>query len=249
MSDTDLVVTDTGLEIPPEAAFGTGRIYKPSTKDRAFELTADRLRGIKVVQLAARATPWRHKPPVNQRDSSACTVFSFANFLQAEPYQHLLGWTFDDLISRYRRAQKHDGIPGPHEGSTERAVQDDAKADGIVESFLWCADEDTAREYLKTRGPMLAGTDWFPSMFSVDKHGYVEPTGEPDPELGHEYMVRWYYGPRHHRYPDTYEYLNSWGDGWGDKGLFRMKADAFRYLQFQLNGDLCSPIEAARRRK
>jgi hypothetical protein len=247
-------VTEHAFVIPTELGerivqLGTGRIYSANSKDREYELTESRLRGIKVEQPLQRATPWRHMPAVDQGSTNACTVFSFANFLQCEPYRHLLAWSFEGYMERYRRAQSHDGISGPHEGSTERAVQDDAKKDGIVTEFLWVSDEDIAKEYLRTRGPMLAGTDWFPSMFVPDAHGYVEPIGQADADMGHEYMLRWYYSPRHPRYPDTYEYLNSWGPEWGDKGMFRMKGDAFRYLQIQLNGDLVSPIEAARKKK
>lgn len=50
----------------------------------------------------------------------------------------------------------------------------------------------------------------------------------------------------HRKYPDTYEYVNSWG-AWGfeNRGIFRMKADVRRYLVQQLNGDCALPSEIA----
>lgn len=223
----------------------TGRQYRPDVKDRDFELTETKLRGIKVVQLARRSRPWGIGPVLDQRETNECTVYTFAQFLQSAPYIHTLIWTPDLYTSRYRRAQAHDGITRPHEGTTERAVLSDAKADGLITEYLHVNEEEIAREYLLTRGTLAFGTDWFPSMFTPDARGYVEPDHAPT-DLGHEYLMRWYYGTRHAKYPDTYEFVNSWGPKWGDAGKFRMKADAVRYLWHQLNGDLISPVEAAR---
>ncbi len=114
-----------------------------------------------------------------------------------------------------------------------------------MSEYKWVAEEAIAQEYLRTRGTLLFGTDWFPSMFTPDAKGYVEPTGSAGP-MGHEIVLRWHYPKTHRHFPDTYEFVNSWGESWGDKGLFRMKADAFRYLWLPLNGDLVSPLETAR---
>ena len=226
----------------------TGRLYRPDPKDRAFGLTADRLRSIRAVQLKKRARPWGIGPILDQGDTSECTVYSFAQFLQSAPWIHTLLWQAGTFTERYRRAQTHDGIAGPHDGSTERAVLMDAKADGLISEFLHVTDEDIAREFLLTRGTLVFGTDWFESMFTPDAHGYVEPEHGPT-DMGHEYLMRWYYGPRHRQYPDSYEFVNSWGPSFGKGGHFFMKAEAVKYLWQQLNGDLMSPIEVARNAK
>lgn len=226
----------------------TGRRYRPDPRDREHEMTEARLRGIRMVQKITRALPWKIGPILDQEDTSECTVFTFAQFLQSAPFVHTLAWARALFTERYRRAQSHDGIAGPHDGSTERAVLMDAKADGLISEFLHVTDEDIAREYLKTRGTLCFGSDWFAPMFTPDKHGYVEPAHGPT-DMGHEYLMRWYYGPRHRKYPDTYEFVNSWSLGFGDKGKFRMKAADVRYLWFQLNGDLMSPVETARLRR
>lgn len=223
----------------------TGRLYRADPRDRLHELDEVRLRGIRRVQLPARARPWGIGPILDQGSTSECTIYSFAQFLQSAPWIHTLLWQAAAFTARYQKAQTHDGISGPHDGSTERAVLTDAKADGLITEYLHVTEEAIAQEYLKTRGTLLFGTDWFESMFTPDKHGYVEPQHGPT-DMGHEYLMRWYYGPRHKLYPDSYEFVNSWSDGYGDKGKFRMKADAVRYLWLQLNGDLMSPIEAAR---
>jgi hypothetical protein len=226
---------------------GLGRVYSPDPRDRRFTLTADRLKEIpKALEpgVKHRTQPWRRGPVLDQGDTSECTVFAAAAFLQCAPHLHAKGlsWTRSRFTDYYNQAQRIDEWPGEsYDGTSERAVQKVLQDAGYVSEYLWAADEDIAKEYLLTRGPLLLGIDWFSSMFTPSGKGnYIEPEGFA--VGGHEICVRWYYGPNHYKYPNSYELINSWGE-WGDKGLARIKADAFRYLWLQLNGDLCSPIE------
>ncbi len=117
-------------EIVPGDYRRTGRIYQPDARDREHELDASALRGITRIQPALHARPWRLGPILDQGQTDRCTVFSFAGFLQAEPYRHTLSWpeaTFNDW---YYAAQLVDGIAGAHSGSTERAVQQVASLAG-----------------------------------------------------------------------------------------------------------------------
>lgn len=228
---------------------GLGRIYSPDPRDRRFTLDADRLKAIpKALEpgVKRRTQPWRRGPILDQGNTSECTVFAAAAFLQCAPYLHAagLGWARTTFTSVYNSAQKADEWPGEdYDGTSERAVQKILQDSGRISEYLWVADEDIAKEYLLTRGPLLLGTDWFDAMFTpTGKGNYIVPEGPL--AGGHEVCVRWYYGPTHYKYADSYEIINSWGEGWGDKGLARIKAEDFRYLFLQLGGDLCSPQEA-----
>lgn len=226
-----------------------GRLYAPDPRDRRFTLTPDRLKAIpRAIEpgVKLRTQPWRRGPVLDQGNTSECTVFAAAGFLQCAPQLHRvgLGWDRERFTDFYNAAQKVDEWPGEnYDGTSERAVMKVLQDAGLIGEYLWVADEDIAREYLITRGTLTLGSDWFDSMFTPSAKGaYVEPDGLV--VGGHETVVRWYHGPNHYRFPDSYELINSWGENWGDRGLFRMKADAFRYLFLQLNGDLCSPQEA-----
>jgi hypothetical protein len=229
---------------------GLGRIYSPDPRDRKFTLDADRLKAIpKALEpgVKVRKEPWKRGPVLDQGNTSECTVFAAAGFLQCAPQLHAkgLGWDRQKFTDFYHSAQQTDEWPGEdYDGTSERAVQKVLQDAGYIGEYLWIADEDIAREYLLTRGPLLLGTDWFESMFTpTGKGNYIEPSGAI--AGGHEVCVRWYYNSKHYRFADTYEIINSWGESWGDKGLARIKAEDFRYLFLQLNGDLCSPQEKA----
>lgn len=244
---TDATIVDTTGQ-----PYKLGRIYKPDYRDTDHYLDEMQFRRFAAVQKPARAKPWRIGKRLNQRYNS-CVVNAYYGFRQAAPFYcadaHL---TAAKELADYHAAQAADEIPEPpaYEGTTANGMMKVARQRGEVVEWKWVpkADgEDVAREWLKTRGTLLCGTDWPEAFFNPGKHGYVEPADATKVgDLGHETLLRWYYGPQHYRYPDTYEFVNSWGAAWGDNGLFRMKADVFRWLVFQLNGDLCSPIEAAR---
>lgn len=226
---------------------GTGRLYLADPRDRNYELTEDRLRGIKMPEKRRRTVPWALGPVLDQGATNRCTVFTGADILQGAPYVHTLAWADSIYEELYRSAQKDDGIPGEnYEGTTFRGVASVFKKRGLISEYLWATDEDIVREYLVTRGMLAFGSDWMTCMNTPDQHGYVEVDGTPG-MMGHETTLRWYYSKRHSKYPDTYEFLNHWGSDWGQNGIFRMKADAFRYLFLQLNGDCCSIIETARK--
>jgi hypothetical protein len=239
---------------------GLGRQYSADPRDRKYMLTEARLRTVpRGTTLRRRIRPWGVGPILNQGSTNQCTVYAAVQQIQSAPRFSDLKLTMEQLAAIYREALKTDEFQGEaDEGTSERAVQKilcDSEtlrrvlvstsgtfpAKAYNKEFLWVPDEDMAKEYLVTRAMLLQGTDWFSGLDTPDRRGYVEPTGAL--RGGHEYVLRWYYGPRHYKYPDTYEFVQSWGAGHGDRGLFRMKAEAWRYLVWQLNGDLISAIE------
>lgn len=235
-------------------AGGLGRRYAPDPRDRRFLMSAERLHEIPrqlEPGVRRRTFPWKRGPVLDQGSTSECTVYAAAAFLMCAPQLHSkgLGWDPQQFTSYYHQAQAADEFQDtpPADGTSERAVQKVLQDAGFVSEYLWVTDEDIAREYLLTRGPLLLGTEWFSGMDSPGKDAMVEASGQS--RGGHEVCVRWYYNSTHAKYPDTYELINSWGESYGDKGLFRIKAEGFRYLFLHLNGDLCSPQEAKRAKK
>ena len=220
---------------------GLGRKYAPDARDRRFMLSPAKI--VAIPTDGYRQRPWKIGPILDQGQTNQCTVYAAAQQLQSAPRLHALNWTPAQFDAIYRNALTMDEFPGEaDEGTSERAVQKVLQLGKLVSEYLWAPDEPTVRSYLMTRGTLCFGCDWFTGMDTPTiKGAYVDPSGTP--RGGHEFLLRWYYSPTHHKYPDTYECVNNWGEGWGEKGIFRMRADAFKYLFVNLNGDVCSPQE------
>jgi hypothetical protein len=240
--------TTSGVPLQPQRP-GLGRQYAPDPRDRNYLMTSARLAKLqKIAPVKPRTRPWHLGPEVlDQGDTSECVIHAYLHFMQAAPRVHSLGWTRAQRTQRYDLARRSDGFPMPHDGTTARAACEVARQAGEISEYLWAGDEDMARQYLRDRGCLMGGSDWMSTMYTVDKHGYLELGGNVDG--GHEVIWHWYYPKTHRLYPDTYEGENSWYEGgkpWGfeQRGIMRLKAADWRYLYFQANGDLVSPIEA-----
>lgn len=226
---------------------GTGRIQnKPDTRDRLFGITPQNIRTIDVLpKPQARKNPWKQGQVLDQNGFNECVIYSFEGSIESAPLLSKLEWDRDTRHRVYDQVRAIDGYPMPHEGTTGRAMCQWAKDNQIIDSYWWVNDTETAIEYVRHYGTLLQGTVWPNSFFNTNKYGYVELNDEPlDWDLGHEYKMRWYYPPGHKQFPDTFEYVNSWGQ-WGYKntGRFFMKRDVFEYLLWQAYGDLVLPIE------
>jgi hypothetical protein len=215
---------------------GLGRQKRPDIRD--FILTDDHFRTlVRREALKIHKQPWHIEPNLDQGNTSECVIHCLMHSKQNAPFMCLLDWPRGERTALYHEAQARDGDPTPHDGTTFRAGAEIFVQHGLAKEYLFIDGEDMAQEYLKTRGGLCAGTNWLTKMLDdVDKHGYITVDGEF--EGGHEYYVRWYYPPSHKIFPDTYECQQSWKN-WGLKnGIFRMKGDDFRTLQWHQGGDL-----------
>lgn len=223
-----------------------GRLYRPDPRDQAFVMSSAHLKALRKLQpIKARTEPWHILPPLDQGQTSECVIHAYLHFKRAAPFEWWKDdseWPMDKRTQRYTEVQEQDGDPMPHDGTTARACLDVAKAHGEISEYLHINDEDLLQEVLRTRGPVMAGCDWFNTMYDTDPSGYLTPGGSLDG--GHETLLRWYYPKSHKKYADSYEFENSWG-AWGfkEKGIYRLTGEAFRYLYFQLNGDLMLPTD------
>lgn len=234
--------------------YALGRRYAPDYRDRRFALTEDRLHDIPR-QLEPgkrrRTLPWHLNPalPLDQGNTDACTIYATLAILLAAPHVRPASYIAGlSPLAMLMAAKRVDEWPGEdYEGTSARAALKIFQGAGLIGEYLWATDEDIAKEYLLTRGPLMLGSDWWSGMDTPDEHGYVEPTGVV--RGGHEYVLRWIYNSAHKKYPNTGEFIQSWGPGYGQNGIFRMKLDAIRYLWLQTNGDLVSPLEPVKARK
>lgn len=96
-----------------------------------------------------------------------------------------------DGLEWYRRNQERDRANGLNfdEGATVTASMETGRALGLWTAYRWIYDVPNMERAIQTR-PLLAGTNWYDSMFERDKEGIVRmPSKTAQPIGGHEYTI------------------------------------------------------------
>jgi hypothetical protein len=189
-------------------------------------------------QIAGGITPvpvtdrvWDINFQLDQGNTGHCVGFGWAGWGDAAP-----------VIDRYGDKDGHDiyyeckvieGDPGGENGAYTR---DGAKAmlnRGRLSIYAYANTLDDALVHLRTKGPLVVGTDWTDDMFEPDIAGFVKPTGGV--AGGHCYVLYGVVGT-------TLLFKNSWGLGWGDEGSFRMTIPDFQVL-LDAWGEIIASVE------
>jgi hypothetical protein len=172
---------------------------------------------------------WERRIPVfNQGSIGSCTGQAAAGVLGSDPFYPTMRQVVDEAtaVAIYELATQLDPYPG-------RYPPEDTGSNGLAAAKA-CQRYGFIRKYrhaLHLRGvkwglqsaPMIVGTNWYSSMDNPDPSGMVDVTGSV--RGGHEYECVGY-----DHETDVFEFVNSWGDGWGDGGHFRMTGASLRRL-------------------
>jgi len=178
-----------------------GRISSPDSRDAAYSLRAVMAPG------PERDTPWQIGDILNQLRVPQCVAFTCREWLNAEP-QNDPDHANPTPQQLYDLAQKFDGIPMPHDGSTDHGMMKGLETLGLVDAYHWASNVDDAIQYLLTTGTLMAGSNWTQAMFTPDPTtGFVRPLGPV--EGGHEYHIYWY-----SRAEAAFWVQQSWGPDW-----------------------------------
>jgi hypothetical protein len=191
-----------------------------------------------------RTVLWAHLgSALNQRKLGACTGFATAHACNTRPTHKPRGRLLndDDARSIYSRATQLDPFPGWYDletgkvdtGSSGLAACKAALERGHITRYEWAFGFDHLLSALQS-GPVMLGTWWYESMFRTNAGGYITISG--DRVGGHEYLILGC--NMRSRY---FTALNSWGDGWGLEGRFRIPFDDARRLLHE-DGDAVQPI-------
>lgn len=176
---------------------------------------------------------WRTPIVLDQGETPHCVGFGWADWGNTEP-------TFDSYINDdankvYYECKVIDGEPNQEDGSDVRSGAKAMKARSKLNAYAFAKTLDVAEQFVKTQGPVVVGTDWLENMFTPDNHGYVPASGSL--AGGHCYL---WIGVIETE--DAYQFLNSWGAGWGLAGKFKMKKNDFASLFANL-GEACAAVE------
>jgi hypothetical protein len=139
-------------------------------------------------------------------------------------------------VELYSEATAVDPYPGTYPpedtGSSGLAICQVLKNRGMITGYTWAR---TAYGFLTLlqAGPVLQGMPWHQAFFQPDKNGFIDS----DPAWsssalagGHEVEAIGLHLDSRDVFSSVITYANSWGTGWGDNGLFRMRLRTYEQL-------------------
>ena len=187
--------------------YGLGRIPSPPD-ERDYPI--DRLKAM-IAAGEAKPVAWPNRNRVlDQGHQPFCVAFGILGLLNTDDEMHN-DPCFTDADARDFFAT----IPNadPLNGACVRDGLKAAKAAGMVAAYAPLHSDDAVDDWLGYHGPVLMGTAWTKRMMKpVHDVVFVDGVNTCG---GHCYI--W------HGQDDEYRLgTNSWGEGWGDHGRFRM---------------------------
>lgn len=210
--------------------YGLGR--KPAADDRDFLLqprtTTDR-----------RYRYWHDREAfLDQNGYPHCVGYSWTHWLNDGPVARA-GFEDNNYADNlYFNAQLVDEWPGEnYSGSSVRAGAKVLHQFGYISEYRFGHDLQTVVHTLLNEGPVVAGTNWYSTMFTPDAQGFLRIHPDAKVEGGHAYVLN---GVNLDK--GVVRVKNSWGTSWGLGG--RAKLD-FETLERLINedGECCLAIE------
>jgi hypothetical protein len=195
---------------------GLGRIPHWDPQNEQYELKTPigaRARSVTARTLGlARPRSWKQWLYFDQGEEPACTAYSMATLLSADPVHQANTWMRHlDIMQWYRDNVAFDVARGrvyPGGGATTLATVAVAKARGYISRYEWALNFDTIRTWVHTTAPLIMGTNWYSSMFIRDKEGIARITKTARNEGGHDWCLGAYDPKR-----ALYTYRSTWADG------------------------------------
>ncbi|MDQ1696102.1 MAG: hypothetical protein QOJ03_1455 [Frankiaceae bacterium] len=184
---------------------------------------------------------------LDQGKLGSCTGNAGTGALGTQPFYDAVGKAVlpapDDALAAegfavklYEDATVVDAYPGSYPpddtGSSGLAICKVLKTRGTIKGYRHAR---TAQGFLQLlqRGPVLQGMPWFNAFFEPDAMGFIDADpGWSGSGLagGHEIEAIGVELDINDVFNSPVVYANSWGTGWGDAGLFRMRLRTYEQL-------------------
>ncbi len=135
---------------------------------------------------------WRAWREFDQGRVSACTAYGTYACMAADPVrQPRRGALLGDPLAFYAEIQAIDRSEGRYysEGATSLAAMKAAVARGWFAEYRWTTDLAVALAALELEAPIMAGTNWYASMFDVDSEGIIRIAPNARLVGGHFYTI------------------------------------------------------------
>lgn len=184
---------------------------------------------------------------LDQGQLGSCTGNAGTGALGTQPFFDLVGKSVltspedpaaseEFAVQLYKDATVADGYPGTYPpddtGSSGLAICKVLKTRGTIKGYRFARSAYGFLRLLQN-GPVLQGMPWYQAFFQPDKDGFIDS----DPNWsssgvagGHEIEAVGVELDTKDVFNSVITYCNSWGDGWGDAGRFRMRLRTYEKL-------------------
>lgn len=171
---------------------------------------------------------------LDQGQTGHCVGFSAAQWGNTLPVDD--GFKDADGHALYYDAKVIDREPGAEDGSSVRSGCKALLNRKRIDAYAAVQNADQLHQFLRTKGAVMIGIDWYNDMFTPNGKGFVRPTGgvaggHAIPIVGD--LV----------FEDAYLLHNSWGDAWGDKGFCKIRCADLDPLIFGNDGEAWAAVE------
>lgn len=185
---------------------GFGRLYVPDSRDNNYQVKT-------ILGISKRNVRWWGDSVWrgNQGQTPECVAFAWVGWLEAGPIYQGPPHPIVNPDNVYKKAQKIDGVPLPHDGTTVRAGAKVMQKLGFIKSYYWAASVDEMIQTILQLGPVVVGTAWYTGMMRPSSDGVICATGSI--VGGHSYLLSGV-----NRTTELFRIRQSWGLGWGLKG-------------------------------
>jgi hypothetical protein len=173
---------------------------------------------------------WEIGPIRDQGVEGACVGFGCKALLEASPFRQSEGPSAREIYLEARIIDEFDDNE-VQEGTSVRAGLNVLKGLGLIQSYVWATGVEDVYRFLSSRGPVVAGMDWY--GYSTDSDGRMRFTGTP--VGGHCILLTGYSLPER-----KFTFQNSWGSSFGINGEgYITESDLARQLT---KGGTCAGI-------
>lgn len=139
-------------------------------------------------------------------------------------------------VTLYSAATRVDPYPGAYPlddtGSSGLAVCKVLADRGTIEGYRWARSAHGFLQLLQW-GPVLQGMLWYNAFFTPDAAGFIDSSPNwltSGIAGGHEVEAIGVGLDTNNLYNSVITYANSWGAGWGDSGMFKMRLRTYEQL-------------------
>lgn len=183
-----------------------------------------------------RARRWPRSPITDQGREGACVGHGCGRFAFSRCGMHPTGISLSEYcFGWYKETQANDEWQGEnYSGTSVRAGGATGVRRGLIKEYRWAFGIDQALEAITTVGPLVLGIPWFDSMYETDGNGFIQVSGT---KVGGHCIDSDYINWRN----EYLELPNSWGLGYGNQGVGKMKFETLDSLLRQ-GGEVMVPI-------